>query len=54
MGYYNSVDDIDDLIGIRGIVEPNPANRKRYDDLYHEYRALYDALAPIYRRLYQV
>jgi xylulokinase len=54
MGYYHSVDDIDDLIGIRGIVEPNPANQKRYDDLYHEYRALYDALAPIYRRLYLV
>jgi xylulokinase len=54
MGYYNSVDDIDDLIGIRGVVEPNPANQKRYDDLYREYRALYDALAPIYRRLYLV
>jgi xylulokinase len=54
MGLYDSVDDIDDLIGIRQRVEPNPANARRYHDLYCEYRALYEALAPIYRRLYSV
>jgi xylulokinase len=54
MGIYDSVDDIDDLIGIRRTVEPNPANQERYDALYNEYRAIYDALAPIYKRLYHV
>ncbi|GAB4482664.1 MAG: xylulokinase [Anaerolineales bacterium] len=54
MGIYSSVDDIDDLIGISKIVQPNRAVQSRYTDLYHEYRALYDALVPIYRRMYQI
>jgi xylulokinase len=54
MGIYPSVDDIDDLISIQKVVEPNPANARRYEALYHEYRALYTALAPVYKRLYQV
>lgn len=54
MGIYASVDDMDDLIGIGKIVTPNRENRKRYDDLYNEYRQLYNALTPIYRRMYHI
>jgi xylulokinase len=54
MGIYSSVDDLDDLIGIRQVVQPNPQLHARYTDLYHEYRQLYNALAPIYRRMYQI
>lgn len=53
-GIYSSVDDMDDLIGIGKVVTPNGENARRYADLYHEYRELYNALTPIYRRMYQI
>ena len=53
-GVYTSTEDVDQIIEIGRVVEPNPAKRNRYGDLYAEYRAAYDALVPIYRRLYQV
>ena len=53
LGIHPSVDDIDDLIEISRVVEPEGSNRQRYEDLYQEYRQLYNALSPIYRRLYQ-
>jgi len=54
MGVYASMDEVDDLIKIKTIVQPNPAHRQRYDDLYGIYRQLYDSLAPLYRRLHHV
>jgi sugar (pentulose or hexulose) kinase len=54
MGDYSSMEDVDKINKIGKVVVPNPANRDRYDDLYAEYRATYDALVPIYKRLYQV
>jgi sugar (pentulose or hexulose) kinase len=54
MGIYPNMEAIDDLIGISRVVEPNPAHAQRYEGLYREYRAVYDALAPIYRRLHEV
>jgi xylulokinase len=54
MGVYSSVDEIDDLIGIRQVVEPRRETQLRYNDLYHLYRQVYEALAPVYRQLYQV
>jgi xylulokinase len=54
MGVYTSMEDVDQIIEIGSVVKPNLANKNRYDDLYAEYRATYDALVPIYKRLYQV
>lgn len=54
MNLYASMDEVDDLIAVGKVVEPNPENRKRYDDLYHVYRELYDALVPVYRHLSEV
>lgn len=54
MGVYQNVDEIDDLIGIRKVVEPKNAFQRRYDELYHTYREVYEKLVPVYRRLYGV
>jgi xylulokinase len=54
LGVHPSMDDVDRLIEISRVVEPNEDLYRRYDDLYYEYRQLYEALVPIYRRLYQV
>jgi xylulokinase len=54
MGLYKTADDMDDLIGIRAIVEPNRQFQSRYDELYQVYRDIYTALAPIHRQLYQI
>ena len=53
LGVYDNVDVIDDLIKINRIVQPQLENKKRYDDLYHEYKEIYNALAPIYRHMYE-
>jgi xylulokinase len=53
-GIYNSADDMDDLIKIGQVVTPNLANHKRYDELYHTYRSIYQALVPIHHQLYAV
>jgi xylulokinase len=54
LGIYPSVDQIDDLIKIDRVVEPDASRQKRYTALYREYRELYNVLVPIHRRLYQV
>ena len=52
MGVYRNMEETDDLIRILRVVRPIEDRRgARYDELYREYRALYDALTPIYRRL---
>jgi xylulokinase len=54
MGVYPGIEVADELIRVVKVVEPQRDDRRAgYDDLYDEYRALYDALAPIYRRLHQ-
>jgi xylulokinase len=54
MGIYRSMDEVDDLIQIKQIVQPVAAHQKRYDELYRVYRQLYTALAPIYRQMAQI
>ncbi|HLB64600.1 MAG TPA: FGGY-family carbohydrate kinase, partial [Anaerolineales bacterium] len=55
MGIYPNMEAVDGLIRIERVVEPQgEAGSARYDALYHEYRALYDALAPIFRRIHEV
>jgi xylulokinase len=51
---YPNMDAVDDLIGIANVVHPNPENKVRYDNMYAIYRNLYQALVPIYHKLYEV
>jgi hypothetical protein len=48
------MDAVDELIGIHHEVQPEAARWKRYNVLYQEYRGLYEVLAPVYRRLYEI
>jgi xylulokinase len=55
MGIYPNMEAIDELIQIKQVVTPiDDPRQKRYEGLYHEYRELYAALVPIYRRLYGI
>ncbi len=55
MGVYPNMEAIDELVRIQRVVAPVEDSRTgRYDALYHEYRELYTALTPIYRRLHRV
>jgi xylulokinase len=54
LGIYSGMDEVDSLIGISHEVHPDSNRWKRYDQLYHEYRGLYDLLVPVHRRLYQI
>jgi len=54
LGIYPNMDEVDQLIGISREIQPDPSRWKRYDALYQEYRALYDLLVPVHRRLYQI
>jgi xylulokinase len=54
LGIYSSVGEIDDLIQIERVIQPEASQSKRYEALYREYRELYNVLVPIHRRLYQV
>jgi len=48
---YIEWDDIPDLIEYENIFEPNPDNRKLYDNLFEEYKNIYKAMKKIYKRL---
>ena len=53
LGIYDKMDDVDELIEIERVVEPEGGEQYvQYDEIYREYRSLYDALKPIYRRLH--
>ena len=55
MGVYPNMEAVDELIPIARVVEPQAGERRaRYGALYREYRALYEALAPIFRRMHEV
>jgi sugar (pentulose or hexulose) kinase len=54
LGIYPNMDVVDDLIKIRREVQPDSSHAKRYEALYREYRELYEVLAPVHRRLYQI
>lgn len=54
MGIYPNMEAIDDLVQIGHHVLPRPEFASRYDWLYREYRAVYEALRPIHRRLHDV
>lgn len=54
LGYYSSMDEVDDLVKIRREVNPDASRWNRYDALYREYRDLYDLLVPVHRRLHQI
>jgi xylulokinase len=52
MGVYPQMDAIDGLIRIDRVVEPRPALARRYGRMYEDYRQVYDALAPVFRRMH--
>jgi sugar (pentulose or hexulose) kinase len=54
LGIYTNMDELDQLIDINREIQPNMKRWKRYDQLYKEYRGLYELLAPVNRRLYQI
>jgi xylulokinase len=54
LGIYPNMDAVDELIEINHEVQPDAACWKRYQALYQEYRSLYEVLAPVYRRLYEI
>jgi xylulokinase len=53
LGIYPDMEAVDEIIRVRQTVEPSARDQKRYAALYQEYRGLYDALAPVFRRLYE-
>ena len=52
--YYRDVprQAVDELIRIDHVVEPRPALARRYGQMYEDYRQVYDALAPVFRRMH--
>ena len=54
LGVYSGMDDIDPLIGISRKIQPDSERWGRYDQLYHEYRQLYELLVPFHRRLHDI
>jgi xylulokinase len=54
LGVYPSVEAIDELVEIGRIVRPDASHNARYDALYGEYRAVYESLAPIFRRIQDI
>ncbi len=54
MGVYSSMDEVDRLVEIKRVVEPQATDQHRYDDLYHVYRDIYSTLVPIYRKMYEI
>jgi len=55
MGVYPNMQAVDELIGLGRTVQPIDDERQaRYAGLYREYRALYEALAPVYRRMHTI
>jgi sugar (pentulose or hexulose) kinase len=54
LGVYPDMEAVDDLISFSHTVEPTEGMATRYDALYREYRAFYEAIAPIFRRLHDV
>jgi xylulokinase len=54
LGIHKSMDDVDDLVEISRTVQPDETRWSRYNDLYHVYRNLYTALAPIHKQLYEI
>jgi xylulokinase len=54
LGVYPDVEAIDDLIEIGHVVLPQNTFQERYAALYEQYREMYVALAPLFRRLHAV
>jgi xylulokinase len=52
MGVYPDMDAVDDLIRIDHVVEPRRSFERRYGRMYEDYRQVYDALAPVFRRMH--
>jgi xylulokinase len=54
MGVYPDMQATDELVETSHAVEPRTSYSARYDALFSEYLALYEALAPLFRRMHTV
>jgi xylulokinase len=54
MGVYPNMEAVDEVIKISRSVDPHSRQQARYTALYQEYREMYTALVPIYRRLHEI
>lgn len=54
MDIYPDMESVDELIPFSHTLEPREHTATRYEALYREYRALYGATAPVFRRLHDV
>jgi len=48
---YRSIDEISNLVKFKRSFEPDESNRKTYDRMYHQYRALFKKNRRIYKEL---
>jgi hypothetical protein len=46
------MDAVDELIWIDHLVEPRASHERRYCQMYADYRLVYDALRPVFRRMH--
>jgi xylulokinase len=54
LGVYPDMESLDEMIPFSHTVEPREDVANRYEALYREFRALRTAMAPVFRRLYDV
>jgi xylulokinase len=54
LGIYPNMEAVDQIITFQRSVRPQLGYARRYESLYGEFRAVYEALAPVYRRLHEV
>jgi xylulokinase len=54
MGVYRSMESVDTMIPFSHVVEPREKAMERYDAMFGEYRALYEATGPVFRRLHDM
>jgi xylulokinase len=54
LGVYPDIESVGELIPFSHAVEPRVSVAARYDALYREFQALYEATAPIFRRLHDI
>lgn len=48
--FKNPEDAVEKCVKEKDTVIPNPENTEKYEKLFEEYKAIHDALAPIYNK----
>lgn len=50
LGYLKGFDEVKNFVRVDKTYEPNPANRKIYDDLFRDYKNIYNGLKSAYEQ----